>query len=179
MATDPGTDTDPQHSMRHWLESAVIWWALAGGVLLLLMILVTVTNVSAFALDRFARLWGASVPALPGYEDFVRLAISCAALMFLPYCQLERGHVAVDLFVNRMPHLVRRILNVTALILMCALSLFLAYWMILGMIETRGDGAVSRVLGWAEWFFYLPGIVSLLLWAAVSALQVLGPADGG
>ncbi len=165
--------------MRHWLEKATTWWAMAGGVLLLLMVLVTVANVGAFALDRLARLWGASVPALPGYEDFVRLAISCAALMFLPYCQLKRGHVAVDLFVTRMPSVVRRILDATALMLLCALSLFLAYWMTLGMIETRGDGAVSRVLGWAEWPFYLPGIVSLLLWAAISALQVARHADSG
>jgi TRAP-type C4-dicarboxylate transport system permease small subunit len=165
--------------MRHWLEKATTWWAVAGGVLLLLMILVTVINVGAFALDRLARLWGASVPGLPGYEDFVRLGISCAALMFLPYCQLKRGHVAVDLFVTRMPSAVRSTLDAGALMLLCALSLFLAYWMTLGMIETRGDGAVSRVLGWAEWPFYLPGIVSLLLWAAISALQVAGHADSG
>ena len=40
------------------------------------------------------------------------------------------------------------------------------------MLETRADGALSRVLGWPEWPFYLPGIVSLLLWAAVAAVQI-------
>ena len=46
---------------------------------------------------------------------------------------------------------------------------FLFYWMGLGMIETRVDGAVSRVLGWPEWPFYLPGLISLALWAATAA----------
>ena len=37
--------------------------------------------------------------------------------------------------------------------------------------KISADGALSRVLGWPEWPFYLPGIASLLLWASVAALQ--------
>jgi hypothetical protein len=51
--------------------------------------------------------------------------------------------------------------------------------MVLGLLETRADGALSRVLGWPEWPFYLPGIASLLLWAAIAAQQVVaGESDG-
>ena len=43
----------------------------------------------------------------------------------------------------------------------------------------EGHGAVSRVLGWPEWPFYLPGLASLLLWAAIAGLQLFEPdADG-
>ncbi|MGI9509865.1 MAG: TRAP transporter small permease subunit, partial [Geminicoccaceae bacterium] len=83
-------------------------WALAGGILIMAIMIVTSVNVGAFGLDRIARLFGSNVAALPGYEDFVRLAISCAALMFLPYCQFRRGHVAVDLLVSRLPAWFRR-----------------------------------------------------------------------
>lgn len=158
--------------MRGLLERIAIWWALLGGVLLIAIVLVTVTNVGAFALDKLARLAGGTVSGLPGYEDFVRLAISAAALMLFPYCQLVRGHVAVDLFADMTSRRVQRALDTFSLVAMSALALFLAYWMILGMAETRADGALSRVLGWPEWPFYLPGIVSLLLWAAVAAVQV-------
>ena len=62
---------------------------------------------------------------------------------------------------------------------MAVMALFLAYWMVLGLLETRADGALSRVLGWPEWPFYLPGIASLLLWAAIAAYQVFaGEPDG-
>ena len=55
----------------------------------------------------------------------------------------------------------------------------MAYWMVLGLLETRADGALSRVLGWPEWPFYLPGIASLLLWAAIAGSQVFaGEPDG-
>jgi TRAP-type C4-dicarboxylate transport system permease small subunit len=147
-------------------------WAVAGGLVILAIMLVTSVNVGAFALDRLARLFGANVGALPGYEDFVRLAVSCAALMFFPYCQLRRGHVAVDLFVSLFPRVVKRALDRLWLAAIVALALFLAYWMCLGMLETRADRALSPVLGWPEWPFYLPGVFSLLLWALVAAWQI-------
>ena len=80
--------------MRPLLDKVVVWWALLGGAILLAIVLVTVANVGAFTLDRLARPFGERVAGLPGYEDFVRLAVSCAGLMLFPYCQLRRGHIA-------------------------------------------------------------------------------------
>lgn len=158
--------------MRAALEKITAFWAVLGGVLLLAIVAVTVTNVGAFALDRIARLSGGTVSALPGYEDFVRLAVAAAIPMFLPWCQMRRGHLAVDLFLKRAPEAFNRFIDRLSLVLMAGAGLFLAYWMVLGMIETRADGALSRVLGWQEWPFYLPGIASLILWAMVSLAQL-------
>ncbi|MEM1384739.1 MAG: TRAP transporter small permease [Pseudomonadota bacterium] len=146
-------------------------WALAGGVLLLGIMAVTSVNAGAFALDRVARLAGASVAGLPGYEDFVRLAIASAACMFLPLCQRRRGHVAVDLFADLLSPGLQRALDRAWLVATALLALFLCYWMVLGMLETRADNGLSRILGWQEWPFYLPGVLSLLLWAVIAALQ--------
>ncbi|MDX1527149.1 MAG: TRAP transporter small permease subunit [Gammaproteobacteria bacterium] len=165
--------------MRSVIDRTATCWALLGGLILFVIVLVTVFNVAAFALDRLVRLFGGTVSGLPGYEDFVRLAISAAALMLLPYCQLKRGHVVVDLFAGMLPRAAWQALTRTSLVAMAALALFLAYWMALGMQETRADGALSRVLGWPEWPFYLPGIVSLLLWAAVAAHQAIAGEDDG
>ena len=133
--------------------------------------LVTSMNAAGFSLDRIARLYGKSVSGLPGYEDYVTLAISAAALMFLPYCQAKRGHVTVDLFAQLLPIKVRRFLDRMWLIIMALLACFLTYWMVLGMFETRNDNVLSPVLGWQVWPFYLPGIISLILWAAIAVLQ--------
>jgi TRAP-type C4-dicarboxylate transport system permease small subunit len=156
--------------MRAQFERIVTWWALAAGLLMFAIIAVTSTNVVAFALDRIARLYDSNVSGLPGYEDFVYLVISCAALMFLPYCQLRKGHVAVDLFVKAFPRRVRVAIEALSLAGMVALAVFLSVLMVYGMLETRSDHAVSRVLGWPVWPFYLPGIVSLALWAATAAM---------
>ena len=152
-------------------------WAVGGGVCLLLIVAVTTVNAGAFGLDKLARLVGATVSGLPGYEDFVGLAISMAALMFFPYCQLRRGHVTVDLFVARLPGALKRGLEAAVLILIALLGLFLAYWMVMGMLETRSDQTVSRVLGWPQWPFYIPGILSMALWSVVAVAQLLDRTD--
>jgi TRAP-type C4-dicarboxylate transport system permease small subunit len=153
------------------VDRLVKTWAICGGLFLLAIVFVTTTNVGLFALDRAARPFGRTVSGLPGYEDFVSLAVSAAALMFFPHCQRQRGHVAVDVFTEKLPkhlqHGLDRLWSVAA----CLLALFLAYWMLLGMLESRGDGALTPVLGWSLWPFYLPGIISLLLWTVVAALQ--------
>lgn len=147
-------------------------WAIVGGVLLIAIMLVTSVNIAGFGLDRLARHYGGSVSGLPGYEDFVSLAISCAALMFWPYCQARRGHVKVELFVKLLPLAARRLLDRLWLVAGVLVAGFLAYWMVLGMLETQADNARSGVLGWPVWPFYAPGIVSLALWALVAALQI-------
>lgn len=151
-------------------------WAIAGGVLLLGIVIVTSVNAGAFAADRAARLWGGTVSGLPGYEDFVRLIIGCAALMFFPYAQARRGHVAVDLFVGYLPAGLRRVLERLWLLVTIALALFLAGWMWSGMLRARSDMLVTGVLGWPDWPFYLPGVASLVLWAVVAAMQLRDPA---
>ena len=166
--------------MAKHLQRLVECWALLGGLILLVIVLVTSLNVTAFSLDRLARLGGAGIPALPGYEDFVRLAISAGALMFLPLCQFRRGHVVVDLIWGYLPQAAIVWLDRLGLLSMAAMALYLAGWMVVGAIETCADGVLSPVLGWPEWPFYLPGIVSLLLWAAVAIQQAAGgsAADG-
>ncbi|MEO3416684.1 TRAP transporter small permease [Roseovarius sp. CAU 1744] len=151
-------------------------FALLGGAILLLIVAVTTTNTTAFILDRIAGMFGANISGLPGYEDFVQLAISCAALMFFPYCQAHRGHVAVELFVDRLPLIVQRGFDKIWLVLTAAVALFLAYWMVFGLLEARSDTVVTSVLGWPTWPFYIPGLASMLLWALIAASQVVGGA---
>lgn len=161
------------------LDRVTTWWAIAGGLFILAIVFVTTANVALFGFDRVARLYGGVVSGLPGYEDFVSLAVSCAALMFFPLCQLRRGHVAVDVFTSRLPPIwlarIDRLWSATA----CLAAAFLAFWMALGMDQARSDQGTSPVLGWPLWPFYLPGVLSLLLWALVAAAQTFEKrADG-
>jgi TRAP-type C4-dicarboxylate transport system permease small subunit len=135
---------------------------------LLAIVLVTATNVGLYIIDRIAP---GSLGIISGYEDIVRLLVSSSALMMFPYCQLRRGHVAVDVFTEKLRPRTIRMIERGIYLLMAATALFLAYWMVFGMLETRSGGLVSAVLNWREWPFYLPGLVSLVLWALVALDQ--------
>ena len=56
----------------------------------------------------------------------------------------------------------------------CGVALFLAYWMVFGLLEAKSDGVVMAVLGWAVWPFYIPGILAMILWGAVALSQMFG-----
>lgn len=161
-----------------WLGTLSRSWALLACVFLVAIVLVTTTNIAAFSLDRIARNWGGSVAGLPGYEDFVSLTISGVALMFFPYCQLRKGHVAVLLFTTILPLRVRIFLDALWLLLIAIVAIFLGIYMIMGMREVMTDGNLSGVLGWPEWPFYIPGILSLFLWSTVAASQAFFPQFG-
>ncbi|MEO1649678.1 MAG: TRAP transporter small permease [Pseudomonadota bacterium] len=132
----------------------------------------TSLNTIGFAVDRLAQMAGIRVSGLPGYEDFVTLAVAVAALTFLPYCQVQRGHVQVDLLGRLLSPSWRFALDWAWTVTACALAVFLTVWLFYGMLEARADRVLSPVLAWPVWQFYLPGIISLALWALVSASQL-------
>ena len=135
-------------------------WAVAGGAIMLLIVAVTAVNVGAFALDVALRSFGWRIPALPGYEDFVRLAIGPALLMLFPYCQLQRGHIAADFLPPDYHPRCGAVWIYFGAWITAALAVFLGYSMLLGMWETYDDNALSQILGWRQWPFYLPAVIS-------------------
>ncbi|MDP2697665.1 TRAP transporter small permease [Thalassospira sp.] len=163
--------------MKQILYKTAAWWAVLGGVLALIISVVTMVNVTAFGLDRLARHFGENVPAIIGYEDFVSLLVSCAVLMFFPYCQTRHGHVAVDVFMKLFPAGFGRIVQIISSTLMTLLAGFLAWMMFNGLFEVRGDNTLSSILGWQIWPFYVPGILSLILWTLISASQIFEKED--
>ncbi len=167
MAAEDGTATSGL------LYRLSVMWALAGGACLAVIVVATMTNVSAFTLDRLAEVLGLDGPAgLPGYEDAVRLLVGVAALMVLPYCQARRGHVAADVLTGGLPPAMRRRLDRVWLGATAVVVAALAVWLGVGLVETRADGALTPVLGWPVWPFMLPGVLSLGLWALVAADQM-------
>lgn len=175
-----------QAKLRLYMESRLrkicLWWVYLAGLMLLIVVLTTVVNITAFGLDKVARIFDSNVSALSGYEDLVRLLTSCIALMFFPWAQAKRGHVAVDFFADRFSPKYQQLLDIVWLSCTLVFVLFLAILMYFGMLESFSDGAVSTTLGWYEWPFYIPGIISLGLWSIVLFFQIFlhkgGKLDG-
>ncbi|MEM6677352.1 MAG: TRAP transporter small permease [Pseudomonadota bacterium] len=162
------------------LVRSLCWWcAILGGVLLGLVVLVTVINVGGFVLNAFARLFDRTVPGLPGYEDAVSMLVGLGALLMLPWCQLQRGHVSVDLFTTLLSeHALGWLTRITDAIMGC-LAAFLAAMLVEGMLSYRADGIRTPVLEWPIWPFMVPGVLALTLWAVAAFMLAIEPNSDG
>jgi TRAP-type C4-dicarboxylate transport system permease small subunit len=149
--------------------------ALYGGAVLLTITAITMLNVAGFALDALARPFGARVPGLSGYEEVVALLIGGGTLALLPWCQIRRGHVAVDLFTRRAPAALVRTIDRIGLLLTALMALGFALAMAAGMMQARSDGIVTGVRAWPEWPFWIPGIVALAVWSVTAAVMAAAP----
>lgn len=155
------------------INQLVKYWALLGGLLLLTIIFVTAYNVTMFGADKLATaLFDKDVTGFSGYEEYVRMAISCVALMFFPWCHLRDGHVSVDILYHRFPDWMKVGVNVLNQVLIIIMCIFLVTYMWDGMFEVKADGIITTVLGWSEWPFYIPGMISLVLWALVAVVRL-------
>lgn len=144
-----------------------------GGILLMGAVFVTVLNVLGFTANVLVRPFGGYVSGLSGFEDMVTLFVGVVALSFMPYCQLRRGHIAVDVFMKSAPQPFQSFMQRISSLLMAAAAVFFGVMLFYGMNEARGDGTVTAVLGWSVWVFMLPGIISCALWA-IAALMTMG-----
>lgn len=163
---------ESQGALISGFSKIIRYWALLGGLALLLAVLVTVINALGFSANVIARNFGFNVSGLPGYEDMVTLFVGFAALAMMPYCQLRGGHIAVDAFMKSAPRVLQWISHILSTLLMAGIALFFAYMLSQGVEQARGDGTVTAVLGWPVWAFMLPGVFSCLLWFAASLIQL-------
>jgi TRAP-type C4-dicarboxylate transport system permease small subunit len=149
--------------MENRLRTICLWWIYLAGIMLIIIIGTTVINITAFGLDKITRLFDFNISGLTGYEDLVRLLTSCIALMFFPWAQAQRGHVAVDFFADKFSPKFQQILDILWLSCTLIFVIFLGILMFMGMTESFSDGSVATTLGWAQWPFYIPGIIQIFI----------------
>lgn len=96
-----------------------------GGIILLALALMTVVSVIGRAFTF------AGLRPIRGDFELVEAGTAIAVFMFLPWCQMQRGHVTVDLVVGRMGPRLR------------------AFWVLLG------DVAIAVIASIILWRLYL------------------------
>lgn len=132
-------------------------FALAGGLLLCMLSALVVASI----IGRV--LFGLPVPG-----EFELVAMGTAAVIFLclPYCQLQRGNVTVDLFRSRKSSRLRCALDVMASGLFLLLALLFAWRMSVGLVDAIQYRNLSVILGIPLWLVYPAAVASFLLLAA-------------
>lgn len=80
-----------------WIEALARGFAIAGGLVLTAAALITTASIVGRALLPLG------LGPIKGDYELVGTGCALAVFAFLPWCQLRRGHVTVDIFVSALP----------------------------------------------------------------------------
>jgi TRAP-type C4-dicarboxylate transport system permease small subunit len=146
-----------------WLRRLVFGWALAGGVLLLLL--------------SFATTWSAISSALfgmplPGEVELAEIAVAIAAFTFLPYCQLVDANVSADIFTAGASPRTVAMLKVLSGAIAFGFALLLLWRMNEGLADYREYEETTTILKIPIWIVFVPALASLVLLALASLVTI-------
>lgn len=144
------------------LHRVALVLAMLGGALLCLIALITVVSIIGRALIPLG------LRPVPGDFEIVELGGAVAIFAFLPWCQLNRGHVTVDLFVNLAPAGVQRLTTLLGDLAITAVAIVLGWRHWLGMHEMLANGQETYILGLPLWLGFTGGMAGAGLFALVS-----------
>ncbi|GBD41161.1 hypothetical protein HRbin39_00539 [bacterium HR39] len=141
---------------RAVLRRLCVLWAVAGGSVLLALVLVNVASVVGTAF--------LGMP-VPGDIELTEMGVAVAAFAFLPYCQLAGAHVIADIFTARLDGRTRARFEVLGDLVALVFALVLLWRMSLGMLDQRAYGYTTAILQIPVWWAFVPILVSLVLLA--------------
>jgi TRAP-type C4-dicarboxylate transport system permease small subunit len=137
--------------------------AVVGGFVLFALTLLTVISV----VGRVAF----SAP-IPGDFELVELGMAVAIFAFLPYCQIVRGNVIVDVFTTRASPRTRAVLDGVGNLLFTAIAALLTWRAAIGGLEIRSYHETTMVLEVPVWWGYVPAVAILAFLTIVCAYTV-------
>lgn len=146
-------------------------FALAAGLVFVALVLITIWGIvgrEAASLLAQAGLPGWVRP-LSGEFELVEIGTAAGVFAALPYCQLQGGNVAVDLFTGRAGPRTKALLAALGDLLLAAAALVLTRQLWLGMLDLRSYAETTMVLRLPVWWGYPPALLSLLLLAVTCA----------
>ena len=145
-----------------WVERAALVFALLGGIVLMLIALMTVASVIGRA--AFGK-------PVPGDIELTQYAIAVAISAFLPYCLFSGGNLIVDFFTAKAKQRTKRLLDaIGALTLAFAMGLF-AWRTTVGMLSVKEAGETSMVISVPLWWTYA-GMAPCFALATLAALAL-------
>ena len=144
------------------------WWAMLGGLLLLVIVLMT--SYSAVAGFLFAS-------PFPGDFELTEMGIAIAAFCFLPWCQLANANVSADIFTSGASHATVRRLNRLGSLIALGFSILLLWRMYEGMKDYQTYVELTAILQIPIWYAFVPVLFSLVLLIIAALITLIHPQD--
>lgn len=138
------------------------WMAIAGGIVLLAMIVVVVLSVIGRAF-----IWAGLKPILGDYE-LISVGMGFAVFAFLPWAHLMRGHALVSLLTDTFSDRVNAWILVVTDFMMLVASAFIAWRLYFGMMDKFAYRETTILLGLPLSWAFMAGLVGAIAMVLVS-----------
>ena len=149
--------------VEKFTRSLILYWALAGGILLFLVVF----------LNTFSVAGGIVGNPIPGDFELTEMGVAIAVFAFLPYCQLTNANVTADIFTSRASPRWLALFGLTSSLVALLFSILLFWCMSQGMVDRYNYQYTSAILLIPMWIPYVPVLFSwvLLLLAAIISVK--------
>ena len=137
--------------------------AILGGTILAAMALLTTVSIAGRA--------AFSAPVRGDFE-LVAIGTGIAVFAFLPWCQLTRGNVIVDFFMDKAPVRAKALCDALGGILYVALGALLTWRMVFGGIDMHRYAELSLTLNFPRWTTFPVSVALMAFLIAVTAYTV-------
>lgn len=130
--------------------------AVFGGLMLSVAMLFTVAAVTMSA---------AGSPIL-GDTEVVEFAAGIAIACFMPYCQMQSGHVTITTFTDRLPKSMKWLLDLLGSLIVAVVVGVLAWRLIVGGFDAYYKSRISMFLHLPRWWGFALASAPCILWVA-------------
>lgn len=150
--------------VHRWLRTICIISAGVGGLTIFLASLVVAYSVGMRTLG---------LSGVRGDFELVELVCVVSASLFLPLCQLNKGHVMVDLFTLRLPQREQRRLDGIWTLCFAVVWGLLCWRLTIGLGEVHEYGDRTMLLNAFVWWAFVPAVFGTGLSAFVALITGL------
>lgn len=162
-------------------------FALAGGAVLSALILLTCVSILGRSLNSIlhADLIQTALPGLAqtlldlgigpinGDFELVEAGMAFAIFAFLPICQLNGAHAAVDIFTQTLSHRVQRTLRVVIELVFAVVMILIAWQLYQGTLSKLASGQTTFLLEFPLWWSYALSLTAAIATAVVASYLAL------
>lgn len=138
--------------------------ALAGGVLLLVAVVITLVSV--------AGRYGFSQP-VPGDYELVELICAIAVFLFFPYTHAVSGNISALFFTSGLPDRYQRLLDLTHDVLFALVAALLTWRLTVGLIDKFSSGEASILIRIPFWWAFSFAVLSMALLTMVCLWRIV------
>lgn len=155
------------------IEWVARWLAYAGGLALIALTIMSVLSITGRGLAGISDMWPFNMMGpIAGDFELVEAGCAFAVFAFLPWCQMRRGHVTVDIFISPLGPRTRAALTLIGNLVLTIAAVVIAWRLELGMMDKKAYFETTFILQMPSWWGYASVLFGAWLFALVSAYTV-------